>query len=90
MDNGHRIPNTSSSAKPINAEISGASLLPYCHLDLPEKKYYDLKIASMPRIAATVRRGSQMRMEETSSTGIDPATKVIEFISTGTGNKIVK
>lgn len=68
--------------------ISGASLLPYCHLDLPERKYYDLKIASLPRLATNVRSSSQLNMEETSS--VDPATKVIEFISTGTGNKIIR
>lgn len=68
-----------TSAKPLQLLVQCNSVLPYCHFDLPESDYL------------ISRRPSDIKGTTSGYTDkIDLSTKVIEFISTGTANKITK
>jgi hydrocephalus-inducing protein len=63
------------SAKPLYILVQCSSIVPYCHFELPETDY----ISRRP-----------FDTKGTYSNKVDQTTKVIEFTSIGTGNKIMR
>lgn len=76
----YRISNLSSGSSPLDVTVMGSSVLPYCHFDLPESDYIANRRPSNTK--------SVMLLNSGAAGSIDPATKVIEFTSTGTGHRI--
>lgn len=75
-----RVSNSSPGSTPIDVTVVGSSMLPYCHFDLPESDYLANRRPSNTK--------SVMLLNSGAAGSIDPATKVIEFTSTGTGHRI--
>ena len=67
-----------ASTKPLQLHVQCNSIVPYCHFDLPESDYL------------TIRRPPDIKGAGSYADKINRSTKVIEFVSTGTTNKIIK
>ena len=80
-----RISDVAPLVPPLDVAVSGVSLLPYCHLELPESSYLTLKDSSSMDCLAVVRPNKEL-----GTSSIDPSTKVIEFAAKGNCGRIIK
>ena len=78
----YRISSLSPSVAPLDICVSGSSVLPYCHFDIPESDYLTNRRPSNAKGVMLLNSGS--------TGSIEPSTKIIEFNSTGTGHKITR
>ena len=77
-----RISDVTPTIPPLDVVVSGASLLPYCHLELPECSYLALKDGSSMDSLAVTRQNKEL--------SVDPSTKVIEFTAKGNSGRVTK